>query len=179
MSQVSSRRWLFLEDRPSRRLPPDSSLRQRLPQERVSYSLRELRIHCNAVRVNECPSTFQLTMNEIFRDLLDKCVIIYLDDILLQNRLITKGSTCEFLKPKLEFLGHVISTEGVKIDPRKIRAIQEWKPPTNLHELQSFLGFVNYVRRFIPNMAGLIGALANLFHKGTDYQWGEKQQAAF
>ncbi|GJP33068.1 hypothetical protein CLOM_g17634 [Closterium sp. NIES-68] len=57
---------------------------------------------------------------------------------LQQNRLITKGSKCEFLKTELEFLRHVISTEGVKIDPRKIQAIQEWKPPTNLRELQSF-----------------------------------------
>ncbi|GJP56485.1 hypothetical protein CLOM_g15552 [Closterium sp. NIES-68] len=145
------------------------------------------------------PSTFQLTMNGVFRDLLDKCVIIYLDDILIysktreqhlkdleavfqrlqQNRLITKGSKCEFLKQELEFLGHVISTEGIRIDPKKLRAIQEWQPPTNLQQLQSFLGFVNYVRRFIPNMAGLTGPLTDLLQKGTFYEWGEKQQAAF
>ncbi|GJP53021.1 hypothetical protein CLOM_g12167 [Closterium sp. NIES-68] len=120
------------------------------------------------------PSTFLLTMNEVFRDLLDKCVIIYLDDILIysttrehhlkdleavfkrmqKNCLIATGFKCKFFKPKLEFWGHVISTEGVKIDPRKIRAIQEWRPPTNLKELQSFFGFVNFVRWFIPNMAG-------------------------
>ncbi|GJP49600.1 hypothetical protein CLOM_g8787 [Closterium sp. NIES-68] len=149
--------------------------------------------------LTNAPSTFQLTMNGVFRDLLDKCVIIYLDDILIysktreqhlkdleavfqrlqQHRLITKGSKCEFLKQELEFLGHVISTEGIRIDPKKLRAIQEWKPPTNLQQLQSFLGFVNYVRRFIPNMAGLTGPLTDLLHKGTFYEWGEKQQAAF
>ncbi|GJP48125.1 hypothetical protein CLOM_g7403 [Closterium sp. NIES-68] len=138
-------------------------------------------------------------MNGVFRDLLDKCVIIYLDDILIycktreqhlkdleavfqrlqQHRLITKGSKCEFLKQELEFLGHVISTEGIRIDSKKLRAIQEWKPPTNLPQLQSFLGFVNYVRRFIPNMAGLTGPLTDLLQKGTCYEWGEKQQAAF
>ncbi|GJP52084.1 hypothetical protein CLOM_g11187 [Closterium sp. NIES-68] len=115
-------------------------------------------------------------MNGVFRDLIDKCVIIYLDNILIysktreqhlkdleavfqwlqQHRLITKGSKCEFLQQELKFLGHVISTEGIHIDPKKLRAIQEWKPPTNLQQLQSFLGF-----------------------KGTFYEWGEKQQAAF
>ncbi|GJP84341.1 hypothetical protein CLOP_g14407 [Closterium sp. NIES-67] len=138
-------------------------------------------------------------MNGVFRDLFDKCVIIYPDDILIysktreqhlqaleaifqrlqQHRLITKGSKCEFLKQELEFLGHVISTEGIRIDPKKLRAIQEWKPPANQQQLQSFLGFVNYVRRFIPHMAGLTGPLTDLLQKGTFYEWGEKQQAAF
>ncbi|GJP47904.1 hypothetical protein CLOM_g7077 [Closterium sp. NIES-68] len=89
--------------------------------------------------LTNAPSTFQLTMNGVFRDLLDKCVIIYLDDILIysktweqhlkdleavfqrlqQYRLITKGSKCEFLKQELEFLGHVISTEGISDIPEK------------------------------------------------------------
>ncbi|GJP44005.1 hypothetical protein CLOM_g3400 [Closterium sp. NIES-68] len=121
------------------------------------------------------PSTFQSTMNETFRPLLDKCVIVYLDDILVynttreqhskdleavfsllqQNRLITKGSECEFLKHQLELLGHVISIDGVKMDPKNIATIQDWKPPANPRELQNFMEFVNYVRRFIPNMAGV------------------------
>ncbi|GJP42785.1 hypothetical protein CLOM_g2318, partial [Closterium sp. NIES-68] len=132
---------LFLEGRPSQRLPPDSSLRRRLSQDRVSYSLRELGIRCHAVRINECPLDVPADDERGIPDLLDKCVIIYLDDIMIysttqeqhlkdleavfqclqQNRLITKGSKCEFLKPELEFLGHVISTKGVKIDPREIR----------------------------------------------------------
>ncbi|GJP43588.1 hypothetical protein CLOM_g3032 [Closterium sp. NIES-68] len=149
--------------------------------------------------LTNAPSTFQLTMNGVFRDLLNKCVIMYLDDILIysktreqhlkdleavfqllqQHQLITKGSKCEFLKQEMEFLGHVISTEGIRIDPKKLWAIQEWKPPTNLQQPQSFLGFVNYVRRFIPNMAGLTGPLIDLLQKGIFYEWGEKQQAAF
>ncbi|GJP35290.1 hypothetical protein CLOM_g19797 [Closterium sp. NIES-68] len=149
--------------------------------------------------LTNAPSTFQMTMNGVFRELLDKCVIIYLDDILIyscsreqhlkdldavftllhKNLLITKWSKCDFLKQELEFLGHVVSTEGVKINPRKIKTIQEWKPPTNLKELQSFLGFVNYVRRFIPNMAGLSAPLTDRLKDHDCFWWGEKQQAAF
>ncbi|GJP84908.1 hypothetical protein CLOP_g14952, partial [Closterium sp. NIES-67] len=141
--------------------------------------------------LTNAPSTFQLTMNEIFRPLLDKCVIVYLDDILIysttreahlrdleavfallqQHRLITKVS--------LEFLGHVISIDGVKIDPKKIATIQDWKPPANLRERQSFLGFVNYVRRFIPNMTEVTSPLTDLLKKDTFYEWGGEQQAAF
>ncbi|GJP49632.1 hypothetical protein CLOM_g8818, partial [Closterium sp. NIES-68] len=149
--------------------------------------------------LTNAPSTFQLTMNGVFRDLLDKCVIVYLDDILIysktqeqhlkdleqvfqrlqEHRLITKGSKCEFLKSELEVLGHVVGADGIKIDPKKITTIRDWKPPTNLQELQSFLGFVNYVRRFIPNMAGITGPLTDLLRKGTLFEWGERQQTAF
>ncbi|CAI7856914.1 unnamed protein product [Closterium sp. NIES-54] len=149
--------------------------------------------------LTNAPSTFQLTMNRIFRDLLDRCVIVYLDDILIfsktrehhlrdldtvfkrlqENRLITKGSKCKFFKQELEFLGHVVSRDGIKIDPAKIKTIHEWKSPTNIIELQSFLGFVNYVRRFIPNMAGITGPLTDLLHKDRNFVWGEEAKAAF
>ncbi|CAI7867540.1 unnamed protein product [Closterium sp. NIES-53] len=149
--------------------------------------------------LTNAPSTFQLTMNRIFRDLLDRCVIVYVDNILIfsktrehhlrdldavfkrlqENRLITKGSKCEFFKKELEFLGHVVSRDGIKIDPAKIKTIQEWKSPTNITELQSFLGFVNYVRRFIPNMAGITGPLTDLLHKDRNFVWGEEAEAAF
>ncbi|GJP84674.1 hypothetical protein CLOP_g14727 [Closterium sp. NIES-67] len=103
--------------------------------------------------LTNAPSTFQLTMNEFFRPLLDQCVIHLKDleavfSLLQQKRLITKGSKCEFLKYELEYLGHVISIDDVKIDSKKIATIQEWKPPADLRELQSFLGFVNYVVSF-------------------------------
>ncbi|GJP55952.1 hypothetical protein CLOM_g14963 [Closterium sp. NIES-68] len=149
--------------------------------------------------LTNAPLTFQLTMNEIFRPLLDKCVIVYLDDILIfsttreqhlkdleavfsllqQHRLITRGSKCEFLKQELEFLGHVISIDGVKTDPKKIATIQDWKPSAHLRELQSFLGSVNYVRRLIPNMAGVTSPLTDLLKKGKFYELGGEQQAAF
>ncbi|GJP78721.1 hypothetical protein CLOP_g8991, partial [Closterium sp. NIES-67] len=92
--------------------------------------------------------------------LVDKCVIVNLDNIMIysetreqylkdleavftllqEHRLLTKGLKCEFLKDRLEFIGHVISTKGVEVDPRKIKTVQAWLPPKNLQELQRFLG---------------------------------------
>ncbi|CAI7742113.1 unnamed protein product [Closterium sp. NIES-54] len=113
-------------------------------------------------RLTNAPATFQMTMNEAFRPLLDKCVIIYLDDILVyirdkqqhladlevftvleKHRLLTKGSKCEFFQDRLELLGHVISEAGVEIDPKKMDTVKAWHPPANITELQSFFGFVN------------------------------------
>ncbi|CAI7779952.1 unnamed protein product [Closterium sp. NIES-54] len=140
-----------------------------------------------------------MTMNEAFRPLLDKCVIMYLDGILIysphiaqhlldieavlkilsENRLLTKASECEFLQDILEFLGHIISAEGVEIDPKKIATIQAWPAPTNLTKLLSFLGFINYVHRFVLDMAKLTAPLTDLLRKGVEYTWGGKEQAAF
>ncbi|CAI7820731.1 unnamed protein product [Closterium sp. NIES-53] len=149
--------------------------------------------------LTNAPATFQMTMNEAFCPLFDKCVIVYLDDIMIystdraehlqdikdvfqilsENRLLTKASKCEFLHDGLEFLGHVILADGMEIDPKKITTIQAWHTPTNLTKLQSFLGFVNYVCRFVPDMAKLTAPSTDLLRKGVEYTKGEKEQAAF
>ncbi|GJP36888.1 hypothetical protein CLOM_g21351 [Closterium sp. NIES-68] len=92
--------------------------------------------------------------------------------LLQKHRLLTKGSKCESLKDRSEFLGHVISIKGVELDPSKIEAVQAWLPPKNLQELQRFLGLINFVRQFIPNMAGVTAPLTNLLRKGTEYTVG-------
>ncbi|CAI7811112.1 unnamed protein product [Closterium sp. NIES-54] len=140
-----------------------------------------------------------MTMNEALRSLLDKCIIVYLDDILIystvrsqhlqnieaafkilsESRNLTKASMCEFLQDRMEFLGHVISADRVEIDPKKIATIEAWHTPTNLTESHSFLGFVNYVHWFVPDMAKMIAPLTDLLRKGVEYTWGEKEQAAF
>ncbi|CAI7861061.1 unnamed protein product [Closterium sp. NIES-54] len=149
--------------------------------------------------LTNAPATFQMTMNKAFRPLLDNCVIIYLDDILVYSRdkqqhladlevvftvldkhgQLTKGSKCEFFQDGLEFLGHVISEAGVEIDPKKLDTVKAWHPPTNLTELQSFLGFVNYVRRFVPDMARLTAPLTDFLRTGVAFTWGGKEHAAF
>ncbi|CAI7927358.1 unnamed protein product [Closterium sp. NIES-54] len=149
--------------------------------------------------LTNAPATFQMAMNEAFRPLIDKCVIIYLDDILGycrdkqqrlayleavfkvldKHRLLTKGSKCEFFQDRLEFLGHVISEAGVEIDPKKLDTMKAWHPSTSITELQSFLGFVNYVRQFVPDMACLTAPLTDLLQKGVAFTCGEKEHASF
>ncbi|CAI7788800.1 unnamed protein product [Closterium sp. NIES-53] len=102
-------------------------------------------------------------------------VFFYTDE----NRLLTKASKCEFLQDRLEYLGHIISANGVEIDLKKIATIQAKHAPTNLTKVKSFLGFVSYVRRFVPDMAKLKAPLTDLMRKGVEYKWGEKEQAAF
>ncbi|CAI7873922.1 unnamed protein product [Closterium sp. NIES-53] len=149
--------------------------------------------------LTNAPATFQMTMNEAFRPFLDKCVIVYLDDILVysrdkqqhladleavfkvleEHRLLTKGSKWEFFQDRLEFLGHIISAAGVEIDSKKLDTVKAWHPSTNITELQSFLGFVNYLHRFVPDMARLTAPLTDLLRKGVTFTWGEKKHAAF
>ncbi|CAI7871101.1 unnamed protein product [Closterium sp. NIES-54] len=96
-----------------------------------------------------------------------------------KHRLLTKGSKCEFFQDRLDLLGHIISEAGVEIDPKKLDTVKAWHPPTNITELQSFLGFVNYVRRFVPDMARLTAPLTDLLRKGVAFTWGEKEHDAF
>ncbi|CAI7799405.1 unnamed protein product [Closterium sp. NIES-53] len=139
--------------------------------------------------LTNAPATFHMIMNEAFRPLLYKYIIVFLDDILVYNRneqqhladlevvfkildqyrLLTKGSKCEFFKDRLEFLGHIISEAGVEIDPKNLDTIKAWHPPTNIKELQSFLGFVNYVCRFVLDMARLTAPLTDLLRLGYKY----------
>src|SRR5919107_959472 len=105
--------------------------------------------------LTNAPATFQALMQDIFRPLLDKCVIVYLDDILIfsqnetdhkqhieqvfeilrKNQLYSRTSKCEFFETSVEYLGHVISAEGIATDPKKVEAIKNWPAPTNLKEL--------------------------------------------
>ncbi|CAI7883456.1 unnamed protein product [Closterium sp. NIES-54] len=144
--------------------------------------------------LTNAPATFQMIMNNAFRPLLDKCMIVYLDDILVyshdkeqrladlevvlevldEHRLLTKGSKCKFFQDRLEFLGHVISEDGVEIDPKKLDTVKAWHPSTNITELQSILGFVNFVRRFVPDMARLAAPLTDLLRKGNLLCGGRK-----
>ncbi|CAI7828971.1 unnamed protein product [Closterium sp. NIES-54] len=165
----------------------------------ILNTLRILRIHRHVLWTDQRPCNLSNDHERSLPPALDKCIIMYLGDILIynpdiaqhlqdieavfkilnENRLLTKASKCEFLQDRLEFLGHIISAEGVEIDPKKIATIQAWHAQTNLTVLQSFLGFVNYVRRFVLDMAKLSAPLTDLLRKGVEYTWGEKEQAAF
>ena len=99
-----------------------------------------------------------------------------------------KPSKCDFFKKEIKYLGHVVSEEGVSTDPDKIKSVTEWPQPTTVTEVRSFLGFVSYYRRFIPNFSKVAKPLNKLLQnvEGTPSQkkkfkvhWGPEQQEAF
>ena len=149
--------------------------------------------------LTNAPATFQALVQDILKPLLDKSVIVYIDDILIfskndqehqehirqvfkllrEHKLYGKVSKCEFFKKSVAYLGHIISDEGISTDPQKVEAIKAWPIPKNLKELQSFLGICNYYQRFIPHYSGIATPLTNLTHKNTEYQWTSQAQEAF
>ncbi|GJP50962.1 hypothetical protein CLOM_g10117 [Closterium sp. NIES-68] len=148
--------------------------------------------------LTNAPATFQAEMNHILRPLLDECVVVYLDDILIysrdmkqhvehlrrvfeilrRERFYVKLSKSKFALEKVQFLGHLVSAQGVHVDPKKIEAVRTWKTPENVKELQQFLGFANYYNRFVPQYAKLAAPLTNLLKKNTPYKWETKHQEA-
>ena len=86
---------------------------------------------------------------------------------------------CQFFWRSVAFLGHVISSSGVSIDPDKIAAIVNWPPPINLTELRTFLGLASYYCRFIGHFAEIAAPLHRLQEKGVQFQWSEQCDATF
>ncbi|KAL0195414.1 hypothetical protein M9458_008986 [Cirrhinus mrigala] len=139
-------------------------------------------------------------MNEVFREFLHRFVIVYFDDILIysrnlaehrqhvqqvlqklrQQRLYLKLEKCEFHLPSVQFLGYVISAEGVQMDQGKVTAIQNWPQPTTIKELQCFLGFSNFYRRFIQNYSSITAPLTSLLKgKPRTITWNPAAHEAF
>src|SRR4051812_18327018 len=149
--------------------------------------------------LTNAPATFQALVQDILRPLLDKCVIVYIDDILVyskndadhqehlrqvlallrKHQLYGKTTKCEFFKTTVEYLGHVISAQGIATNPKKVETIKAWPAPTNLKELQSFLGMCNYYRRFVPHYSAVATPLTDLTHKDVPYLWTPRAEQAF
>ena len=90
-----------------------------------------------------------------------------------------KLSKCEFWLRKVAFLGHVVSNEGVSMDPQKIEAVTSWPRPTNPTEVRRFLGLAGYYCRFVQNFSKIATPLTNLTRKVTKYEWTEQCEEAF
>ena len=146
------------------------------------------------------PATFQTMMNDIFADLIrDGKVCIYMDDILIfaqtkeelraitrmvldrlrRHKLYLKAEKCEFEKEQVEYLGLVISHNRVAMDPAKIAAVAEWPRPKDRREVQSFLGFANFYRRFIEKFSHVARPLFDLTKKDHPFVWSADCDAAF
>ncbi|KAF8751545.1 hypothetical protein RHS01_08514 [Rhizoctonia solani] len=149
--------------------------------------------------LTNAPAAFQHFMNKLFKDLLDVCVIIYLDDILIysktdadhtqhvhevlkrlkENQLFCKASKCAFHVTSVEYLGIIVLDKGFSLDELKIKAVQEWPTPTKVKEVQSFLGFANFLCQFVANFSHMARPLHNLVKKDTVWKWEAKEQEAF
>ncbi|GJP66655.1 hypothetical protein CLOP_g23567 [Closterium sp. NIES-67] len=95
-----------------------------------------------------------------------------------RERFYVKLSKSNFALEKVQFLGHIVSAQGVHVDPKKIEAVRTWKTLENVKELQQFLGFANYYNRFMPQYAKIAAPLTNLLKKNTPYKWEPKHQEA-
>ncbi|KAK8659179.1 hypothetical protein V6N13_029389 [Hibiscus sabdariffa] len=144
-------------------------------------------------------AAFMDLMNRVFRPYLDQFVVVFIDDILVysrteaehanhlrvvlqtlrEHRLYAKLSKCEFWLKEVTFLGHVVSTKGIQVDPSKIEAIVNWKPPRNVPEIRSFLGLAGYYRRFVEGFSIIAAPLTKLLRKNVLFSWTDAQQASF
>jgi hypothetical protein len=86
---------------------------------------------------------------------------------------------CELWIKEVPFLGHMVSPEGIAVDPNKVKEVLEWKPPSMVSEVRSFLGLTSYYRRFIPNFSKIVKPITKLLKKGNKYLWSEACDEAF
>ena len=148
---------------------------------------------CNA------PSAFVQLMNAALGDAQYNHVLAYLDDVVIHSKdleshlehlqdvfrrfesagLRLKMSKCQFLKPEVSFLGHIVSQKGIHVSPEKIEAISNLDPPTNVRGVRGFLGMCSYYRKFLPHFADIARPLTNLTKKQEKFKWSKECQNAF
>ncbi|GJY40376.1 putative reverse transcriptase domain-containing protein [Tanacetum coccineum] len=149
--------------------------------------------------LTNAPAVFMDLMNRVCKPYLDRFVIVFIDDILIYSKsrkeheghlklilnllkkeeLYAKFSKCEFWLSKVQFLGHVIDSEGIHVDPAKIEAIKDWASPKTPTEIRQFLGLAGYYRRFIEGFSKIARPMTKLTQKSMKFEWGEKAKAAF
>nr|GFD29348.1 putative reverse transcriptase domain-containing protein [Tanacetum cinerariifolium] len=99
--------------------------------------------------------------------------------LLKEEKLYTKFSKCKFWIPKVQFLGHVIDSRGIHVDPAKIESIKDWASPKTPTEIRQFLGLAGYYRRFIERFLRIAKSMTKLTQKAIKFDWGEKEENAF
>jgi hypothetical protein len=132
--------------------------------------------------LTNAPAHFTYLMNSVFMLELDKFVVVFIDDILIyskneeehaqhlrivltrlrEHQLYAKFSKCAFWLEEIQFVGHILSAKGIAVDPSKVKDILEWKPPTTVHQVRSFLGLAGYYRRFISDFSKLVKPITSL-----------------
>ena len=143
-------------------------------------------------------SNFMWIMNQVLQPFLGKCVVVYFDDIFIhskskkehvrhlrevfkvlrENKLYANLKECVFMKNSLLFLGYVVSSEGIKVDEEKVKAIREWPTPKNANDVRSFHGLASFYRRFIKHFSSIVAPITEFLKKGR-FHWGEEQESSF
>nr|GFB60368.1 putative reverse transcriptase domain-containing protein [Tanacetum cinerariifolium] len=100
-------------------------------------------------------------------------------ELLKKEQLFGKFSKCEFWLQEVHFLGHVVNSEGIHVDPNKIEVVKNWKPPKTPTDIRSFLGLAGYYRRFIASFLNIVKPLTLLTQKNKKFEWGDEQENAF
>ncbi|KAE8690983.1 cytochrome P450 78A7-like [Hibiscus syriacus] len=149
--------------------------------------------------LTNAPATFCTLMNKVLQPFLDRFVVVYLDDIVVysktleehvehlrrlfqvlrENELYVKEEKCSFAQKEVPFLGHIVGGGKLQMDRDKIRAIDEWKPPTKATEMRAFLGLANYYRRFVKGYSKIATPLTELLKKDKVWDWSTECQEAF
>ncbi|GJZ20138.1 putative reverse transcriptase domain-containing protein [Tanacetum coccineum] len=149
--------------------------------------------------LTNAPAVFMDLMNRVCRPYLDKFVIVFIVDILIyskskdehevhlklilelleKEKLFRKFSKCEFWLQEVHFLGHVMNSEGIHVDPSKIKAVKNWKPSKTPTKIRSFLGLAGYYRRFITNFSKIAKPLTLLTQKNQKFELCDEQENAF
>ncbi|GJV26821.1 putative nucleotidyltransferase, ribonuclease H [Tanacetum coccineum] len=124
--------------------------------------------------LTNAPAIFMDLMNRVCRPMLDKSVIVFIDDILIYSK-----SKEEHKLQEVQFLGHVINSEGLKADSSNIEVVMKWQAPKSVSEIQSFLRPAGYYRRFIQDFSKIASSLTKLTKKNAHFVWGEEQEDAF
>jgi hypothetical protein len=149
--------------------------------------------------LTNAPSTLMRLMNEVFRPLIGKFVVVYFDDILIYSkslnehiehlhavfcalreaRLFANLEKCTFCTDRVAFLGYVVTPQGIEVDEAKIEVIKSWPIPATLTQLQSFLGLAGFYQCFVRDFSTIATPLNDLMKKGVSFRWGAAQDQAF
>jgi hypothetical protein len=149
--------------------------------------------------LTNAPTHFMYLMNSIFMSELDKFVMVPIDNILIYSKneeeheqhlliilqrlrdhqLYAEFSKCAFWLKKVPFLGHVISIEGIAVDPNKVQEVLDWKSPRSVTQIHSFFRLAGYYHRFIPNFSKIAMPMTILIEKDAKFKWGPQCEEAF
>jgi len=149
--------------------------------------------------LTNAPATFMHLMHQALRPFLDECALVFLDDILIYSRtleeheqhvrrvldalreqkLYAKESKCEFFKHEVEFLGHNVGRDGVRMMEDKVQAIREWPTPRSVRDVRAFLGTAGYYRKFIRDFSAIAAPLSELTKDSVKFEWAAPHEAAF